>query len=127
MKLNPKFIIMLGSFFLLLAVALGAFGAHGLEKTLTEKSLATYKTGVQYHFYHGLGLVFVGIIQHIFAGLNFEKVALCFTMGILFFCFNCYIYAITSIKVFAMIVPIGGVFFLIGWGLLALKLYRSAT
>ena len=125
MKLQPKLIIMLGSFFLFLAVAIGAFGAHGLEGKLAVKSMMTFKTGVQYHFYHGLGLVLVGIIQHLFSVVNFEKVALAFTIGILFFSFNCYVYAITSIKTFAMIIPIGGVFFLIGWALMSINLYRS--
>lgn len=125
MKLNPKLILVLGSFFLFLAVALGAFGAHGLEGKLTEKALATYKTGVQYHFYHGMALILVGIIQQVFSNLNLEKVALSFTLGILLFSFNYYLYAVTSIKTFAMIVPIGGVFFLVGWAMLSVKTYRS--
>ena len=125
MKLNPKMIMMMGSFFLFLAVALGAFGAHGLENALNAKSMATYKTGVQYHFFHGFALILLGIIQQIIPSLNFEKVALSFTMGVMLFSFNCYLYSITSIKAFAMIVPVGGVFFLLGWALLTMKLYRS--
>lgn len=124
MKLNPKFIILLGSFFLFLAVAIGAFGAHGLEGALSTKSMATFKTGSQYHFYHGFALILSGIIQHVMQELNMEKIALSFTMGILFFSFNCYLYAITGIKAFAMIVPIGGIFFLMGWFLLSFKIYR---
>lgn len=125
MKLHPKHFIILGAFFLFLAVALGAFGAHGLQKALDPKNLATFKTGVSYHFYHGFGLLLVGIIQKQFDDLNLEKVALCFTMGILFFSFNCYLYAISNIKTFAMIVPLGGVLFILGWLMLSFKVYRS--
>ena len=125
MKLHPKHFIILGAFFLFLAVALGAFGAHGLQKALDPKNLATFKTGVSYHFYHGFGLLLVGIIQKQFDDLNLEKVALCFTMGILFFSFNCYFYAISNIKTFAMIVPLGGVLFILGWLMLSFKVYRS--
>ena len=108
-----------------LYVILGAFGAHGLESALNAKSMATYKTGVQYHFFHGIALILLGIIQQVIPTLNFEKVALSFTMGVMLFSFNCYLYSITNIKAFAMIVPIGGVFFLLGWALLTMKLYRS--
>jgi len=125
MKLNPKLIVLMGCFFLFLAVALGAFGAHGLQDALSTKNMTTFKTGVSYHFYHGTALILTGIIQHIFQDLNLEKVALAFCMGIIFFSFNCYLYAITNLKAFAMIVPIGGVFFLLGWALLSIKLYRS--
>jgi uncharacterized membrane protein YgdD (TMEM256/DUF423 family) len=124
-KLDSKYILILGSFFLMLAVALGAFGAHALKEILSEKGMETFKTGVQYHYYHGLGLLILGILQKIYTDLNFEKPALAFTMGILLFSFNCYLYAITSIKAFAMIIPIGGIFFLLGWALVTLKLYRS--
>ncbi|MEJ2538226.1 MAG: DUF423 domain-containing protein, partial [Calditrichia bacterium] len=58
-----KIFIILGSLNAFLAVALGAFGAHGLQSKLTEQMLATYETGVKYHMIHALGLILIGIIS----------------------------------------------------------------
>ena len=121
-KKGLKFIF-LGAIFLFLAVGLGAFGAHGLEKVLTPKSLETFKTGVTYQFYHGLGLLGLGIIQTNI-NINLSSIAYLFFAGIILFCFNCYLYSITQIKFLAMIVPFGGVSFLTGWALLARKIYK---
>ncbi len=52
----------LGAVNAFLCVALGAFGAHGLKQRLSTDMLAVYQTGVQYHFYHALGLIAVGLI-----------------------------------------------------------------
>ena len=108
---------LLGSIFLFLAVAFGAFGAHGLEKSLSLKAIQTFKTGVTYQFYHGFGLLFIGLLGHMNEGL-LKKAGAFFVVGILLFSFNCYLYAMTQVKAFAMIVPIGGVSFLCGWGTL---------
>jgi uncharacterized membrane protein YgdD (TMEM256/DUF423 family) len=118
-------ILFIGSLSLLLAVAIGAFGAHGLKEIVTGKYLETFKTGVQYQYYHGFGLLLLGIIQMQFKNLDLKKPALCFMLGIFLFSFNCYLYAITSNKVFAMIVPIGGIFFMIGWSFLTVSFYRK--
>ena len=114
-----------GSLFLLLAVAIGAFGAHGLKEIVMGKYLDTFKTGVQYQYYHGFGLLILGLVQAQFKDLDLKKSALCFILGIFLFSFNCYLYAITTNKVFAMIVPIGGIFFMIGWSFLTVSFYRK--
>ena len=120
---KAKNYIFWGVIFLFLAVGLGAFGAHGLEKMLTVKALATYKTGVTYQFYHGFGLMLVGILQ-LQLGLDLSKSAYLFFAGIILFCFNCYLYSITQVKVLAMIIPLGGTCFLLGWGRLAIKIFK---
>ena len=115
MNRSQKMLI-LGGVILLTAVLLGAFGAHGLEKILTAKAMRTYQTGVTYQFYHGFALLILTLIAK-YTKINLIKAQLAFTTGIILFSFNCYLYAYTGIKTFAMIVPIGGVSFIIGWGL----------
>jgi uncharacterized membrane protein YgdD (TMEM256/DUF423 family) len=104
-----------GTIFLALAVLIGAFGAHGLKNLVTPEKLVTFETGVRYHFYHAFGVLFLAA----FAQLNpTKKIGLsfsAFTVGILLFSFNCYLYALTEIKTFAMIVPVGGTLFVLGW------------
>ncbi len=119
MKIKTQLI--LGSLFLLLAVAFGAFGAHGLSQSLTLKQMATFKTGVTYQFYHGLALLIIAIMTKVFKGLNTQKIGYFFTIGILLFSFNCYIYVLSGVKYFALIVPIGGASFISGWTLLLWK------
>lgn len=115
--------ILWGSVFLCLAVGLGAFGAHGLEKMLTAKYLATFKTGVTYQFYHGFALIFVGMLQQQL-GIDLSRVAYLFFAGIILFCFNCYLYSMTEIKMVAMLIPFGGMSFLLGWGVLIFKILK---
>ena len=116
-----------GAIFLFLAVALGAFGAHGLKEIVVGKYLETYKTGVTYQFYHALSLLIIGLISIQIKELGLKSVLILFSAGILFFSFNCYIYALTTKKIFAMLVPIGGVFFLAGWVTLIYKLLKLET
>lgn len=106
--------IIIASFFLTSAVILGAFGAHGLKPHLTEALLETYKTGISYQFYHALGLLGVSLVGYTLK-LNMKIPVRFFILGILLFSFNCYIYAITQVKLFALIVPVGGLSFISGW------------
>lgn len=116
---------MFASFALILAVGFGAFGAHGLEKKVTENALKVYETGVRYHFYHGFGLFILGILQSIKPTLQLKLPAIFIMIGILLFSFNCYLYAVTGIKTFALIVPIGGTSFIAAWSLLLFKIKGS--
>lgn len=109
--------LLIGSLLMALAIMLGAFGAHGLEKTLDAKKLAVYETGVRYLIYHSLGFIMLSFIKEIKTNVS----ALFFALGILLFSFGCMIYAITAVKFFAMIIPVGGLSFILGW--LALSFY----
>lgn len=123
MTLQPhvrKFLVT-GCLFLALAVLIGAFGAHGLKNIVTPEKLLTFETGVRYHFYHGFGLVMVAMAQQLFPEIRLNASFYAFTVGILLFSFNCYFYVLSGIKVFAMIVPVGGLLFVIGWALFAWK------
>ena len=122
---NYKPQLLAGVFFLGTAVMLGAFGAHALKQHLSEKYLETFQTGVTYQYYHGLALLFLGLLSKQFTSLNTNLSFYSFSVGILLFCFNCYLYATTQTKIFAMIVPFGGILFIIGWCGLFYQLYRK--
>lgn len=115
--------IIAGALLMALAVALGAMGAHALEKTLSIKNLATFKTGVEYHMLHAFGLIFLGIMDKVFSD-RFRIESTLFVLGIILFSFNCYIYALTEIKVFALLIPVGGVTFIMGWLSLGLRFFK---
>lgn len=97
-----------------LGVAIGAFGAHALQAKLDEKMLKTYKTGILYHLIHTCALLAIAL----YGNQRFYSSAVFFLFGIILFSFSLYVYSITGVKIFAMITPVGGISFLIGWGLL---------
>lgn len=109
---------------LALAVLIGAFGAHGLKSLVSPEKLVTFETGVRYHFYHGFGLVVLGLTQVLFPSLKLNVSFYSFLVGILLFSFNCYFYVLSGLKIFAMIVPLGGVLFVVGWVMLAFKMLK---
>ena len=116
-----------GSITVMLAVILGAFGAHSLEKDLSIKAMDTFHTGITYHFYHGFALIIVGIIQKLYSQLNLKRVFYLYILGIGFFSFNCYLYAISGVKFFALLVPIGGLAFIGAWAMLFIQLKGVAN
>ena len=111
----------IAGFVLALAVLIGAFGAHGLKAIVTPENLVTFETGVRYHFYHGFALVMVALTQQLFPGIKLNASFYAFFVGILLFSFNCYFYVLSGMKIFAMLVPLGGLLFMIGWIILGLK------
>jgi uncharacterized membrane protein YgdD (TMEM256/DUF423 family) len=117
--------LLTGSILLALAVLIGAFGAHGLKSMVEADKLVTFETGVRYHFYHGLGLLFLGILQLLYKTLRLDVTYFAFTFGTLLFSFNCYLYVLTGIKTMAMIVPLGGLLFVLGWIYLSAKLLKA--
>ncbi|GAB2542249.1 DUF423 domain-containing protein [Gracilibacillus alcaliphilus] len=113
-----KLFLLLGILNGFLAVALGAFGAHGLEGKLSEKMLATWEKAVQYQMFHTVALLVTGLAMQKITSGSMVSAGWFFFAGILLFSGSLYIYSTTQIKTFAMITPIGGVAFLIGWVLL---------
>lgn len=116
--------ITIGAIFGCLAVAFGAFGAHALKEKFAEKRYEkTWETGTQYHMYHALAIVFVGMLSHdalLGASAQLSWAVYCFIAGIVLFSGSLYVLSVTGIKKLGAITPIGGVFFLAGWVLLAL-------
>lgn len=116
--------LVLASLLMGTAVMLGAFGAHGLKKLLEPKLLETFHTGVRYQVYHALALLLCGILG--LHNIKTKRASLCFFIGIIFFSINCYIYALSQVKVFAMIIPIGGASFILGWFILAYSIFKGS-
>lgn len=107
----------IAAFVLALAVVIGAFGAHGLRDSLDAYRLGVYETGVQYHFYHALGMLAIPLLAR--AGLTTENAAKwafrLLLIGIVFFSGSLYALAITGTTILGAITPIGGVAFIAGW------------
>jgi uncharacterized membrane protein YgdD (TMEM256/DUF423 family) len=113
--------IALGSVLAAIAVALGAFGAHGLKKIVSAETVQTFQTGVQYQMYHSLGLLLTGLVYEK-TSPKFAKIAgILFLIGI--FLFSGSLYILTAGKAAetaaldkaGIITPVGGLAFIGGW------------
>jgi len=118
-------IVLAGAVFMALAVSLGAFGAHGLKKVLSPEMLAIYKTGVEYQFYHALGLLFIGLIGFQLKSKFISWAGTLLTLGIIIFSGSLYVLALSGIKGLGAITPLGGVSFIAGWVCLALAFVKK--
>lgn len=108
--------IKLGALMMFLSVALGAFGAHGLKGKLSDYAMDVYNKAVFYQVMHALALFVVAWLSTINPKAGSAGVA--FLAGIVLFSGSLYVLALTGIKGFGAITPIGGVCFLIGWVLI---------
>lgn len=114
-----RLFLVLGAVLAGLAVAAGAFGAHGLEGRVSPERLSTFRTGVQYQMYHALALLFVGWASAQGWGPAVTGAGFCFVGGIVLFSGTLYLLVLTDTSWLGAITPIGGAAFLVGWGLLA--------
>ena len=120
-------IIVVGAVMAGLGVALGAFGAHALKDRLTPDLLQIYETAVQYQFYHAFALVLLGLFALVrpeTAGVT--AAAWCFALGIVFFSGSLYVLTLTGTKWLGAITPLGGLAFIVGWGLFAWAALRAS-
>jgi uncharacterized membrane protein YgdD (TMEM256/DUF423 family) len=117
-------ILLSAAIMLALAVAIGAFGAHALKPKLTEEMMQLYKTGVEYHFYHALGLLLIGMISIMWPSGWLNWSALLIGLGIILFSGSLYVMAISGIKWVGAITPIGGLSFIAGWILLFVAVWK---
>ncbi len=115
-----KLFITLASLSGMLAVAFGAFGAHALRDRLDDYALGVFETAVQYHFYHSLALLAVGVIA-----LQQPQAALLrssgwlFLLGIVVFSGSLYLLSMTGMRWLGAVTPLGGLSFIAGWACLA--------
>ena len=104
-----------------LAVTLGAFGAHGLKKIVPPETLGTFETGVRYQFYHTLALLAIAILFEKFPLRSIRYAGICFITGIVLFSGSLYLLTLlqatntVGLRGIGAITPIGGVFFIAGW------------
>lgn len=103
----------------LLAVAAGAFAAHGLKPSLDAHALEIFETGARYHMYHALAMGLAAFAIRGSAAVPAQAAAGFFLAGIVLFSGSLYLLALTGVRALALVTPIGGAFFLIGWVALA--------
>jgi uncharacterized membrane protein YgdD (TMEM256/DUF423 family) len=114
-----KIFLIAGAVSGLLGVGLGAFGAHALKDFLASAGRTeTFETAVKYMFYHGLALLFTGILQKEYPVSAVNYAGWSFMIGIVIFSGSLFLLCATGIKVLGAITPIGGVAMIVGWGLL---------
>ncbi|MGV6862759.1 MAG: DUF423 domain-containing protein [Putridiphycobacter sp.] len=120
-----KNIVTLAVFFILIAIILGAFGAHGLKDFVSEKLLLSFDKGVKYLMYSGLGLLVLGFNNAKF-DFDLKWVYTLIISGTLLFSVNIFIYtfheSVSTLKNFVHLVPVGGMLMIIGWAMLGFKL-----
>jgi len=123
---GAKLFLSLGSLLALAAVVIGAFGAHGLKARLSPDMLAVYQTGVQYHFYHALGIALVGLaFFHLPDNTALRAAGWLMAAGILLFSGSLYALALSGQKWFGAVAPVGGTAFILGWTAFAWAVIRA--
>ncbi len=113
-----------------LAVALGAFGAHGLKALIAPENIATFETGVRYQFYHSFAMIIAAMLAFWLQETRFLRAAWSFLIGIVLFSGSLYLLACRDVLPFSVtwsgpITPIGGVFFIYGWVYMAWLCYKN--
>ncbi len=123
---NVKKFLAIASVMMALAIAIGAFGAHGLKSVVEPALLVTYNTGVEYHFYNTLGLFAACFI--IYLKPNSKKAvraAWLIVIGTIIFSFSLYFLVILNIPILGAVTPIGGTLLIVAWILLAISIYKD--
>ncbi|HMB73977.1 MAG TPA: DUF423 domain-containing protein [Gammaproteobacteria bacterium] len=118
--------IVLGALLLACATGLGAWAAHGLENLIDSDSVATFRIGVEYHFFHALGILVTAMLLDRLP--NSRLLLLCgvlLTAGIVLFSGSLYLLAFDTARFLGPVTPLGGVSFIAGWLCLAAALWRA--
>ncbi len=126
-----KIFLIIGSVLAGLAVVLGAFGAHGLQKIVAPERVAIYQTGVQYQMYHALALLLTGLLSERIGSQFLTYAGVAFVAGVVLFSGSLYLivslYAMNKgvPKGVGILTPIGGLFFIAGWICLLLSILKK--
>lgn len=110
-----NWMIALGALSGALAVMAGAFGAHDLKAKLSPELLATWGTAAEYHMYHALALVLVGVLAATQPQLSLSGPGAAFLVGIVLFSGSLYVLALSGVKILGAVTPFGGLAFIVGW------------
>ena len=126
MTTSAKLFLAAGGLAAPLAVALGAFGAHALKSRLPAEMLAVWHTGVEYHIYHALGLLAVGLVATQLPDSAFLKWSGWLMLaGIVLFSGSLYALALSGVRSLGAITPVGGAAFLAAWGLFVFAILKA--
>lgn len=126
--MNKK-IISTGALFGMIAIILGAFGAHALKKILSADHLVTFETGVRYQMYHSLFLILIGTIIELTE--KTKKIIYNLVIsGVILFSGSIYLLATNDLTSFdfksiGFLTPIGGLLLILGWGVLLLNIMNK--
>jgi len=124
--------LFVGALFGAIAVALGAFGAHGLKKIVPPETVSSFQTGVQYQMYHALALLITAVIYEKFGGKSLRWAGIFFILGIILFSGSLYFLTVlrandkVGLTGIGIITPFGGLFFIAGWLLLLAGVVRKS-
>lgn len=114
----------------MIAIILGAFGAHALKKVLHIEQLATFETGVRYQMYHALFLLFIGLLPNLTTKTK-KTIYNLVLIGILFFSGSIYLLATNELtpffdfKIIGFVTPIGGLLLISAWAVLFLNITKK--
>lgn len=128
MNNKQKRYFIIGGILIALSIILGAFGAHALKQLLVnfQEKLVSFETGVRYQIYVGFSFLFLGLIE---SKINVKLIASFWLIGMIFFSLSIYLLALNplfgiNLGFLGPITPIGGLFLIIGWVILVLKLIK---
>lgn len=130
--MHKRFLI-IASLCAMIAVILGAFGAHGLKKLVEPDSVSTFDTGVRYQFYHSFAIFIIAILYERFAGKLLNIAGYLFLTGIILFSGSLYILTIlkatnsVGLTGIGILTPIGGLFFIAGWLFLLFAILKKSS
>ncbi len=126
-----KRILSTGAILGMIAIILGAFGAHALKKVLSIEQLSTFETGVRYQMYHALFLLFIGLMKDI--PQKTKKVIYFLVLfGVILFSGSIYLLATNDLtsfdfKIIGFVTPIGGLLLILGWGVLLMNIMNKKS
>lgn len=124
-------IVITGAIAGLLAVVLGAFGAHGLKSLVSPESITSYTTGVRYQMYHAIVCLILGGTAIVPPKVK-KRILCCFLMGMFLFCGSIYLLVIDEVLGFdaspiGFITPLGGLLLIVGWALLIVSVLKKQS
>lgn len=123
--MQERHIAVCGALNMLIAIACGAFGAHALKNLLSPDLLAIWHTAVQYQMAHALGmLLIVALAPRLLSSSALSRIGIAMLFGIVVFSGSLYVLALTGVRWLGAITPIGGVAFLLAWGLLGWEVLK---
>lgn len=129
-KMDKK-IISTGTILGMIAIILGAFGAHALKKVLSIEQLSTFETGVRYQMYHGLFLLFIGLLKDITQKTK-KIIYFLVLFGVLLFSGSIYLLATNDLtsfdfKIIGFATPIGGLLLILAWCVLLMNIMNKKS
>ena len=126
-----KKILSTGAILGMIAIILGAFGAHALKKVLSIEQLSTFETGVRYQMYHALFLLFLGLLKDVPQKTK-KTIYFLVLFGVILFSGSIYLLATNDLtsfdyKIIGFVTPIGGLLLILGWGVLLLNIMNKKS